>query len=228
MKIQRKRLSLLLPAVGLAQAVSPAVQLPLIGVEAAGANYFGQGSGGCCLYADNGSHDFYHYALTTNMRNAMEHARVNSLDNGTDMSTVLRGSSDSKTDVISYDTDYTGTFWDTHDASYECTSTNGTNTGNCQQAKLRFDLSWLDGYNQFQREAVACHETGHSVGLDHHSSNTDTCMYYAGSAGNNGFNQHDKDHINGRWQGGQGCDTFKGSPNSGLFLLESVWQQRYF
>lgn len=130
----------------------------------------------------------------------MEHARVNSLDNGTDMSTVRQGSSDSDTDVKAYDMDYTGGNWDRTVALYTCTSTANTDPGTCQQGKVQFDLSWLNSYQQAQRESVACHETGHSVGLDHHSSDKSSCLHWQTDVDvSNGFNQHDKDHINGRW-----------------------------
>lgn len=203
---RKKKLGLLLAAVGLVEVAPLPVQLPLVGDDPAGANFFGQGAGGCCRFADNGHHTMFYNALESNMRTAAEHGRVNSLDNPTDMSTQLLGSENSQTDAVHYDQNYT-TYWNIDWdglifgvnwwAATRCTSTAGANPGTCQRAEIRYDTPDMNAIGDTGRKQTACHEIGHSVGLDH-SSDGGSCMH-TGNTGATGYAQHDKNHINGRW-----------------------------
>lgn len=157
----------------------------------ASANYFGPSNGnGCCLFADNGEHTFY-YAEPGNQtyRDAMNHS-FHHLDNGTKMTTKKVDPS-SVTDVW-YWADYFGGCC-IH-GQWDCVSTNSA--GECESADVMLNRSNLDGEGQHAKDHTACHEIGHSVGLDH--------AYQINSCLEQGIDEprwmasHDKDHINSR------------------------------
>lgn len=51
-------------------------------------------------------------------------------------------------------------------------------------------------YSQTNVDHVACQEVGHTFGLDHNRSQTDTCMNDTILTAGNNINQHDKDQLN--------------------------------
>ncbi|MGH2750139.1 MAG: matrixin family metalloprotease [Actinomycetota bacterium] len=57
--------------------------------------------------------------------------------------------------------------------------------------------SKLDGEGQNAKDKVACHELGHSTGLDH-TGNADSCMQQ-GIPNPKYYSDHDKSHINDKY-----------------------------
>lgn len=154
----------------------------------AGANGFGPP---CCYHADNANHTYYNNQLTQGVADRMDYAMGTRLES-TDMTTDKFQSFNGDTDIVAYDT-YYGT-----DAShqwwglYTCEATVASDPTKCNQAYLRFNLSWGT-----PTTAVTCHEVGHSVGLDHSSLSTSCMQPVAGTA--NDFDTHDRSHINDRY-----------------------------
>ena len=120
----------------------------------------------------------------------MNHA-YNHLDNGTDM-TTKKVDQTSVTDVLFY-ADYFGGCC-SH-GSWQCQSTNSA--GECETGDAKLNRSNLDGEGQHAKEHTACHEIGHSTGLDH-SYAIDSCLEQ-GITEPKWMSDHDKEHINGRW-----------------------------
>jgi hypothetical protein len=51
-----------------------------------------------------------------------------------------------------------------------------------------------------QRQNVACHELGHTVGLRHRTDTRNSCMWtYAGDGGSTRYDAHDREHVNLRY-----------------------------
>jgi hypothetical protein len=77
-------------------------------------------------------------------------------------------------------------------------------TGWCRGQHLRFNAyyywSWTDVYDTAtQRRQIACHETGHTVGLRHRST-LSSCMHtFAGAGAAATLDAHDQGHINGHY-----------------------------
>ncbi len=114
---------------------------------------------------------------------------------------------DSSTDVVYMENDYTGTFCGTYtwhsDADpggkviglTQCMSLSGAR---CQRFDIYLDRSWEDGVNDALRRHLACHETGHSLGLKHAGgSNPDSCMNLPALEAYSGHEV--KDHINANY-----------------------------
>lgn len=167
-----------------------------IGVATAGALFvslapahaanFGGAAG--FAYADNANHTFY-YITTGSYKSATEWGRINSL-NPTDMTSTVQTSSNVDTDVLVRAV-ASGTAGPA--ASTSCI-TPGVIAGElCNQ----FRITWNSSYAA--RNAVGCHEIGHTVALAH-STDAASCMR-GGTAPATGSNwtAHDRAHVNGRY-----------------------------
>lgn len=150
---------------------------------AAWANNFSGASGttGCNPtvnnMADNNYHTFYYSSLASTTREAQDQARALHYD-PTDIDTVVLGSATSTTDVVVYDLNYTSYCnlnWDggpgnNFFALVTCASKNSTSA--CEKHELRYDNSDIDFLPYEERVGLACHETGHTVGLEHRDAET--------------------------------------------------------
>ncbi len=185
----------------LAILVTTPLLVVMTSTQPAFANYFGNG---CCTFADNGHHTFNWDSTEYGTALAVQYSMSN-LNNQTDMTTEWVVPS-SQTDNRSYDQHYTtywGLDWDGSSTGWnlyayaKCVET--TLAGNCQQWQIRYDLADMNRFSNYQRQQVACHETGHSVGLDHSSEGASCLRNAVLSASTNYYTSHDRGHINGRW-----------------------------
>ncbi|WP_372736208.1 hypothetical protein [Nocardioides sp.] len=151
--------------------------------------------------ADNYYHQFqYAPGLSAQGQNAADHAR-NNVVSPTDMDAPLNGS-----DVIVRDDDYTNVcgynWWDPEDIGdttiglYTCEQR--TTAGACDSAIIRLEETWGAQTTGDMRRSLACHEVGHSVGLQHRAENLPNghgCMP-AIINGRQNWSTHDRVHVN--------------------------------
>lgn len=162
------------------------------------ANPFGPAEG-CCRYADGLYHTIYNSSLQSKQASAVTSARadVDATDAGP---TQMHSSPASYTDVLAYDGNYGGS-WATKAGVWRCIDALDATT--CGQGELFFNLGVLDNlngsagspYTQSERNAVACHEFGHSLGMDH-GTNLDTCMHDPARDATPDYNSHNVSHLN--------------------------------
>lgn len=77
-------------------------------------------------------------------------------------------------------------------AATECVAKNGT--GECDRSEIRIS-NHTDWYSSDKRQQVACHETGHALGLLHRPEET-YCMYsLINLITANGYSAHSKNHL---------------------------------
>lgn len=145
---------------------------------------------------------FFHSALESGTYAAVEWARTQRYE-PTGISTSLLGSSNSLTDVVSFDQDYTvycGYNWHTPGGMGDMTIAASTcvglaSSGACERHENRYDLSYMNAVPQNYREIVACHETGHAWGLTHRTEENGCMNHPMPHAGE--LTVHDTKHING-------------------------------
>lgn len=171
-------------------SVAVALALLLVvasGVTAGWANNFSGANGatGCAPVnmADNGTHAFYYSSVTSSMVSATNWNRINNL-NPTDVNTSVATTITSTTDVVVYDSNYTtycGFSWHGSGGSMiglvTCVSLNSASE--CEKHEMRYDTSWTTGRSQAYLRALACHESGHTLGLEHRANSTSSdvgCM----------------------------------------------------
>ncbi|MBI3748110.1 MAG: matrixin family metalloprotease [Chloroflexi bacterium] len=147
--------------------------------------------------ANNGSHFWYPYNVTTNLLAATRTAS-STYDAVTDVATY-ESSSSSGVDVIVMDDP---TNLPNIVAWTECAdgaTTGGTDpNAYCVPQWLRYDLSDTSAYDTLgERNSIACQEMGHTLGL-RHSSSTSSCMY-TNRTTQAGLVQHDKDELNAHY-----------------------------
>ncbi|GAA2390079.1 matrixin family metalloprotease [Nonomuraea africana] len=191
----------LLPAIILAATV-------VTTASPAGANGFGSADG-CCPFADNAKHWYNYASLETRTRTAVKAALLN-LDAQTDMTVAPDTTPDPSTDVESYDRYYVDHWdldWDGSSTGYnlyayaKCVKNiapaDSTQPWRCDQYEVRYDLADIDWMTTTKRQALACHEVGHTVGLSH-SSESSSCLR-TGAHTTIKYSSHDVAHINGRY-----------------------------
>jgi hypothetical protein len=140
---------------------------------------------------DNVDHYVDRNDVTTSASNATVHA-IGEIDR-TKMNATLTGSGD----VEVYDA-YYGSSGSWENVRGRATCINKTWTGlECDVYEVEFNLSYLAGSSVATWNHVACHEFGHTAGLSHRYSSTDSndnsCMRSGGS--NQYFDTHDIDVI---------------------------------
>ena len=69
-----------------------------------------------------------------------------------------------------------------------------TATGSCERSSVRFDLSYVNAATETNRRGLACHETGHSLGLKHYDAYSGCMETYGPYFWN--LSAHDISHIN--------------------------------
>lgn len=164
----------------------------------AGAN-FATGCNGGVHRDDGGTHSFQ-YESTTVATTSMQNWTRTYVYDPTDLVTSF--SSGSAVDVIVRDQDYTtycGYTWhgsgtgQTVWGLYVCEAVT-TPGGYCGRSSVRYDLSYVNAATESQRRGLACHETGHSLGLKHYNAYSG-CMEEEGPYFWN-LSTHDIAHIN--------------------------------
>jgi hypothetical protein len=91
---------------------------------------------------------------------------------------------DGNTDVVYNEADYTGSFcgftWHTAGSLVAYTYCSSLSGSACQRFDIYTDSSWESTVSTTLKRRHACHETGHSLGLDHptaaNGAPTTTCM----------------------------------------------------
>jgi hypothetical protein len=157
--------------------------------------------------ADNSSHTFNFQGTTpTWVENMINWSRTNNLD-PTNIDTSLDATLDVHTDVVvrngDYENGWCGNFWGPAQnpgiagtvAVVTCDYLLSGSGGKCDRFTM-FLLRWyLMGQTTSDRRKVACHENGHTVGLEHAAH--PSCMSAAGPVPQNGsFTTHDQNHLN--------------------------------
>jgi hypothetical protein len=149
---------------------------------------------------DPNPHTFYYSGVESGTRGAVEWARAQRYE-PTSINTSVLSSVSSLTDVVVYDEDYStfcGYTW--HPAGIigghvQCVSLAAGNR--CEKHEARYDLSWMNSETVNGRNIIACHETGHTLGLTHRNAEPG-CMNHPLGPGE--LTEHDVAHLNGGWQ----------------------------
>jgi hypothetical protein len=133
--------------------------------------------------ADSAAHGFYYSPdLTYAMANATNYARTFVID-PSDINTFTVPSVAIDTDVVVYDQDYS-TYcdfsWNPAGQAVGLTTcvSLATNPANaCEKHEVRYDESYVNWASTAARYSIACHENGHTLGLEHTAGNDGSCMY---------------------------------------------------
>ena len=171
----------------------------LVVPSAEGGNFAGGVSTGCqngASPADPNPHTYFYSDMHQYMIDAAEWARISSLDNKSQVNTSRLSSSNSSTDLVAFDQDYTnwcGFAWDGNPGlAGLVTCSSVTTGGRCQRHEARYDISDTYGQSTTLRVALACHEQGHTLGLTH---SFEGCMVDPPT--NPEYHPHDiNDHLN--------------------------------
>lgn len=147
---------------------------------------------------DNGSLGFWYVSLTTAVKNAQEYARTQ-VYHPTDVNTFMDSALVSTTDVIVRNQDYTtycGYSW--HPGSiWGLTTCNSLSGSRCQSHTVRYDISYFNAASTSSEQGLACHETGHTLGLTHRDTDS-RCMQRYGPYPNT-LASHDIWHLNANY-----------------------------
>jgi hypothetical protein len=163
-------------------------------------NWFGAtGDTGCVgNMADDTEHTFY-FLNVVHMRNPQIWSNVTTLDQPTRVSTRVVATESEWTDVIIREIDLT-TFCGLNTDVPGANVIGGTICGElypgrptCDKHVIYYDLSDTRNMNDTQRVRLACHETGHSLGLMHRGDDKG-CMI--AQATYDGLTDHDIEHLN--------------------------------
>lgn len=150
--------------------------------------------------SDNGTQYYWYDSLTQNVSGAQNYTRNNVYDPISSINTVDDSGEYSSTDAIIRDQDYTdycGKNWHPNGV-IGATQCNGLNIDReCESHVIRYDTSYSDDASDFARRSLACHETGHSLGLQHRS--TDSKCMESGSNQATDLSSHDINHLNNNY-----------------------------
>ena len=160
--------------------------------EPAYANQYGPGNDPRLFFPDNGNHTFHYSNLSSPYHAAANWARVDSLDNGTAMTQQYLESPSGATDVFVFDEQLGG---GASIGTYECISVTYWSSSHCETSDVIFNNDELDGYSADTKSHTACHEVGHSVGLDEEGSG---CLQ-SGHLTELYFSDHSKWHVDDRF-----------------------------
>jgi hypothetical protein len=189
--------------------------LPVVvsaGSPAQATNWFGNtGAYGSCgngNQADGNPLTFYYSDLTFHMETAMEAVRVDQVG-PTHVTTSSPSSSLTVyTDVVAFDAnyvDYCNQDWATSSTDQGVvgytTCHAPSPSDKCEQHSVRFNNRVTSDTGTLFHKFLACHETGHALGLQHRTpaSGELGCMPTGGSTGEWDYTDHDIAHINAAW-----------------------------
>lgn len=170
------------------------------------------GQPGSFNVGDSFDHTFFYSALSAHMTAAQNWSNANIVD-PTDITVLYPGFVNSQTDVVVYDLNYSnfcGLTWHPSGASGLAVCITLNSVGECEKFEVRYDNSYVDGVSTTMQRAYACHETGHTLGLDHNGGD---CM---GPGEFNSYSAGDLEGIN-NW-----FDHFDLFPGQHLFGGQSI------
>lgn len=172
-------------------ALATAFALALVVLAAPGTSYASHDD---FIEPDNADHYIDRVGLSTGSNDAVLHG-INQL-NRSDMNATLTGSGD----VWVYD-GWMGTSGDWNGTAGLTTCEFKTwNLARCDKFDVTFNQSYSNAYSAGQLDSLGCHELGHTGGLWHRYSTTDTdnnsCMRENISSIRPNFDNHDLDVIN--------------------------------
>jgi hypothetical protein len=168
-------------------------------------NYSGQtGDTGCTGLneADNATHSFHYVDLAQISTAATNWARTNVL-NPTAINTTYDSTLDNLTDVVVRDqhyVDYCGYDWLQPGGSGVvglATCDSQSPSGQCEQHTARYNLNFTQSTSTSNQRGLACHELGHTLGLEHRTSTS--CMQQGYPKPVNDYSPHDKNHISNNY-----------------------------
>lgn len=119
------------------------------------------------------------------------------------MTVQEHSSNNTNTDIVVFDADYTtqcGLDWDASPGNKvglaKCVN-HWNATQRCDRHYLRFDTSDTNNFSAAKNRKLACHETGHALGLKHRFRTSDPgCMRSSlGAATTNYYSAHDQSHF---------------------------------
>lgn len=160
----------------------------------------GCGGGSPVNMADNAAHYFWYDSLTNGVENAQNNTRSSDYD-PTDVNTFDDSSAKPTTDVIVRDQDYStfcGYSWHPGGGLWglaTCNSVNGADE--CESHDVRYDISYIEVATQAERRGLACHETGHSLGLMHRDAGNGCMKQYGAYPAS--LTEHDTAHLNANY-----------------------------
>jgi hypothetical protein len=150
--------------------------------------------------SDNGTQYYWYDSLTQNVSGAQNYTRNNVYDPISSINTVDDSGEYSTTDAIVRDQDYTdycGKNWHPN-GIIGLAHCNGLNIDReCESHVIRYDTSWTGSASDTQRRSLACHESGHSLGLMHRA--TDSKCMESGSTSSVELSSHDINHLNNNY-----------------------------
>ncbi|WP_309066442.1 hypothetical protein [Microbacterium sp.] len=149
--------------------------------------------------ADSAAHGYYYSSLNSANTAAMNWARVNVID-PTDVNTY-NDAHNAQTDVVVFDGNfatYCGLSW------YSSTNTSGIvglatcvslSGASCEQHQIYLHEPWTSSKPADFLQALASHESGHTLGLAHRSSGS-TSMQVGYPKPSRYYDGHDWSHLN--------------------------------
>ncbi len=149
--------------------------------------------------ADGGTHYFHYVSLNSAVQDAVVWSRTYNY-NPTDANTAYDSTLDSATDVVVRNQDYTtycGYSWHSSGGTWGLTTCNSLSGFKCEQHTVRFDLSYFNVVSRSAERGLACHEIGHSLGLEHRDTETG-CMERYGTYPTY-LTTHDESHLNANY-----------------------------
>ncbi|WP_454131073.1 hypothetical protein [Microbacterium lacticum] len=147
--------------------------------------------------ADSAAHGYYYSSLNSANTAAMNWARVNAID-PTDVNTY-NDAHNAQTDVVVFDgnfANYCGLSWYPNASGIvglaTCVSLSGAS---CEQHQIYLQEPWTTTVPTDYLQALASHESGHTLGLAHRSSGS-TSMRVGYPKASRYYDGHDWDHLN--------------------------------
>ncbi len=153
---------------------------------------------------DSDIHTYYMSptATTQNVKDAMNW-HLPRLQSVYGMTSFSHSSNTVNTDFVIFDANYTtqcGLDWDASPGNKvglaKCRN-HWSASGECNRHYLRFDTSDTNNFGVFKNKVLACHETGHALGLKHRFRTSDPgCMKSSlGGGATSGYSGHDTSHF---------------------------------
>lgn len=150
--------------------------------------------------ADNRDHYFWYEDVTSAVSSAVNYTRTN-VYNPTDVNTHNASGNTATTDVVVRDQDYStycGYSWHPGGGLWGLTTCDSTNSaGECEKHTVRYDISYFNVAGTTDERGLACHETGHTLGLTHRDTDS-RCMKTYGPYPTT-LADHDINHLNANY-----------------------------